>query len=473
MSFHHKTIDLHGLALVEDEPIHHLTLRNLDNFSQADIDPSSSFPHLDPALKQFTNTVYALIKHHVFQSTRGFKSLLISGDWGTGKTSVLGELATKLGKAEEGNNRFPTKTIFFEAWKYEQEANLMFALLWKLVSSAENYQEVLKSISTDSRSAVGEMFDYTISVGSQWSMKAGLKGLIEDRKAIQNYRRTKGTSEFLPDYISTDKFLMGFENLLKKLYPERKLVILIDDLDRCSPESAMNLLDNMRQLINGVSDQNCCFVVAMDKITLQQAIRHKFAELSSYDSNRYLEKLFPITLQLPAVQLSTQAFCQVQQAPLHSSPNDIDEIFQASFFQNARLFKRCMNQLWTFCLAKGTSSQHSPVDDRGRLVKGSDVSLTLVEWLAAINRWPELRRIIHKDDSYWDRIQTMFEGRTEHQGEVLRVNDAEIDAFLAQPGIKHFLMQSTVFGSIFSETNLYRRVQAYAAVERELCSVGI
>lgn len=485
MSQHSNTIDLHGLALVEDEPIHSDTLREInESASTANVENTettatntanshSQSPSLDPALFNVAQTVYRLLKHHVFAGNRGFKSVLISGDWGTGKTSVLGSLARQLSQAEQGKNSFPTKTIFFEAWKYEKEENLMFALLWKLFTSSENYAKARHKANSGVRSKIQQMFDYSLSVGSQASLKVGIKTMLDDRAALQKYRREQQSTPFLPDYVPTDKFLKGFADLLVELYPNRKVVILIDDLDRCSPESAMKLLDNMRQLIQGVSDQNCCFVVAMDKVTLQQAIRHKFSELSSYDSNRYLEKLFPLMLQLPAIQLSAQQFCQVPQAPLRETPQVIDAIFQAPYFQNARLFKRCMNQLWTYQLAQGSVSNASPLDKRGRLVAGSTISLVLVEWLAAINRWPELRQIIHKDDSYWDRIQGMFERRSESKTDEPTVDDAEINAFLVQPGIKSFLIQSHVFGSIFSETNLYRRVQAYAAAERDLRAVGI
>lgn len=464
MPSHNKTIDIQGLGLTKDEPVHIDTLRRITALDASEQEDSNDSLHDE--LTKFSDTVSTLIKHHVFDSTRGFKSILISGDWGTGKTSVLGNLASKVIRAESGANHYPTKTIFFEAWKYENEQNLMFALLWLLVDSSEKGEEVKQEYNTDANSDIREVFDYLLAICSQKALNMSFKGMIEERNAMKAHRREKATTEFLPDYISTDRFLKGFESLLEKLYPEKKLVVLIDDLDRCSPESAMNLLDSIRQLINGVSDQNCCFVVAMDKVTLQQAIRHKFSELSSYDSNRYLEKLFPISLQLPAIQLSFDQFCKKGRAPNREAADAIDAIFQSPHFENARLFKRCMNQLWTYRLAQSTQAQRPKAD--GFLTENANVSLVLVEWLAAINRWPLLRQLISKGDSYWDSIQTTLEGRSD-----ANLDDAETIAFLAQPGVKTFLIQSTVFGSIFSETNLYRRVQAYEAAERELRYVGL
>lgn len=464
MPSHNKTIDIQGLGLTKDEPVHIDTLRRITALDASEQEDSNDSLHDE--LTKFSDTVSTLIKHHVFDSTRGFKSILISGDWGTGKTSVLGNLASKVIRAESGANHYPTKTIFFEAWKYESEENLLLALIWVIVMSSERSGDLASS---KANSLFQKVYDFALVIGTKISTGSRYKNLIEDYKALHQDRLEAETVKNMPEYVKTDKFLDVFAELLKELYEDNKLIILIDDLDRCSPESAMSLLDNIRHLINGLSSQNCCFIVAMDKITLQQAIRHKFSDLSSYDSNRYLEKLFPISLQLPAIQLSFDQFCKKGRAPNREAADAIDAIFQSPHFENARLFKRCMNQLWTYRLAQSTQAQ--PPENDGFLTENANVSLVLVEWLAAINRWPVLRQLITKDDNYWNSIQEFLEGNS---GNVhLNSFDKETNSFLAQPGVETFLTKSTIFEVFFSETSLSKRMCSYEVSERELRKYGL
>jgi hypothetical protein len=80
-------------------------------------------------------------------------------------------------------------------------------------------------------------------------------------------------------------------------------MIFIDDLDRCSPEAAVSLIEGIRLLVTnqagGREDLPCRFVMAMDRQILVRAIQHKFAGIGGYDGNRYLEKVFPLAFAVP------------------------------------------------------------------------------------------------------------------------------------------------------------------------------
>ena len=80
---------------------------------------------LSPELTDFSKNLTSHIKHQTMQlNSLGFNCTLLSGDWGSGKTSIMKQVQKEL-EQDDG----PIKTLMFEAWRYEAEENLLFSLL--------------------------------------------------------------------------------------------------------------------------------------------------------------------------------------------------------------------------------------------------------------------------------------------------------------------------------------------------------
>jgi len=86
-----------------------------------------------------------------------------------------------------------------------------------------------------------------------------------------------------------------FSRLVTEAFDGAAPVILIDDLDRCSPDGAVALLDGIRLLVTGGPELRCNFVVALDRGVIAARSVAKFQGISGYDGNRYLEKIFPVS----------------------------------------------------------------------------------------------------------------------------------------------------------------------------------
>ncbi len=86
-------------------------------------------------------------------------------------------------------------------------------------------------------------------------------------------------------------------------------IVFIDDLDRCTPEGTVQLLDAVRMLMTTgeLNPLKLRFVVALDQTIAVRAISTKFAGIRDYDGNRYLEKLFPIGFHIPPPTVNDSA----------------------------------------------------------------------------------------------------------------------------------------------------------------------
>ena len=83
---------------------------------------------------------------------------------------------------------------------------------------------------------------------------------------------------------------------LESLLAERgnRLVIFIDELDRCNPAFAIKLLERIKHYF---SNSRITFVFSVNVVELQHAIRNHYG--SEFDASRYLDRFFDLRIDLP------------------------------------------------------------------------------------------------------------------------------------------------------------------------------
>ena len=107
-------------------------------------------------------------------------------------------------------------------------------------------------------------------------------------------------AKHLPEEIQ--EFRKAFDDLLQEAGVDQ-LIVLIDDLDRCLPETAIETLEAVRLF---VFTKRTAFVVAADEAMIEYAVRKHFPELPDTTGPRdyarnYLEKLIQVPFRIPAL----------------------------------------------------------------------------------------------------------------------------------------------------------------------------
>lgn len=258
-------------------------------------------------------------------------SIGISGSWGSGKSSLV----KMIGKSLNEGNQVEQKYLFleFNAWLYQGFDDAKMALLQSvsdLLLAEANSQKTLtdKAIELVKRVrwfkvlklgvpvASGAILGGTIGgpVGAAIGAFGGLfKGgdlptQEELTKAQESYKRLepelKGIlkeeeTASLPKEIASLR--KAFEEILEGL--NVKLVVLVDDLDRCMPDTAISTLEAMRLLL---FLPRTSFIIAADEKMIRSAVRSHFSNIQIDDElvTSYFDKLIQVPLRVPRIGIS-------------------------------------------------------------------------------------------------------------------------------------------------------------------------
>jgi hypothetical protein len=213
-------------------------------------------------------------------------TLGIFGAWGSGKTSLMRMLQAKVDKAAA-----KAKTLWFNAWKYEgrEEAQsaLIHAVLAKLAEDKTLWQEARDTFERLKKGA--SVLKLAKFIGkSVISMTPKLDEFIDCFKE---------ESEKIAETM--EGFDKDFESLLVKAKIDR-IVVFIDDLDRCSSAKVIETFETIKLFLNTPA---CTFVIGADAAKIQHAVGEVYKVTDTQRQKDFLEKIVQIPFTIPEQDL--------------------------------------------------------------------------------------------------------------------------------------------------------------------------
>jgi Cdc6-like AAA superfamily ATPase len=132
-----------------------------------------------------------------------------------------------------------------------------------------------------------------------------------------------------------------FDGMVKALVGQRgKLVIFIDDLDRCSPDKIPEILEAIKLF---TTSKNCMYVLGVNHHIVSRAILDKY-HFSEREAAEYLEKIVQIPFQLPPLERRRiAALVRHDYTDILEACPDAPEIFSVGLEPNPRKVKRELN----------------------------------------------------------------------------------------------------------------------------------
>ena len=221
------------------------------------------------------------------------RALGIYGGWGTGKTSLLNLMKQK--NLSLQNPPVKVHVEIIDAWEYEASDGLLVPVIVSLkkmmgdIAPSETLSPVIKRIFLASGFVIADTLlkRYT-DVGLN-QMRDAVKDVVSHESDI-DYDMVLKKWVNQSDDVSKTKW--AFAQLVKLAAQNSrcdKIAICIDNLDRCSPENVVRLLESVKVFFN-VSD--CVWVFAVDSEVIASYIDHKYAG-TKMDGNSYLDKIIP------------------------------------------------------------------------------------------------------------------------------------------------------------------------------------
>jgi|SRR5690554_213728 len=220
--------------------------------------------------------------------------LAIDNKWGTGKTTFVNMWRNKLKKKED------FKTLYFNAWENDFENNPFVAITAELKEllgeeDSKTFKAVLEKGSMIAKSALP-------SILKNLAKKHGGEELAEAlEKTSEGILASFGDD--IQDYIERKKNIKDFhtqlENYIAENSNEQPIVFIIDELDRCRPDYAVAVLENIKHLF---SVKGIVFVLSIDKEQLGHAVCGVYGS-EKMDSNEYLRRFIDVEYSLPVPEL--------------------------------------------------------------------------------------------------------------------------------------------------------------------------
>ncbi len=274
----------------------------------------------DEALFNFDEFAITLARLAADKRTPTPLTIGVSGPWGSGKTTLLRRIKRLLDETavlydpaqpavmqvcsshENPQETFrPCRTVWFNAWKYNDEDALLVALI----------RRILQEMAADDwfSKAAAKVFDPTYPRRDVVNTVLGWFSLKLSGDGLQLGTGTPQETPLAQKTAVLDLFDEAFDRLLaawvhrdplaKRIAPENGLlVVFIDDLDRCLPPKMIQVLEAVKLFLD---KEGCVFYLGADAEVLRQAVERQYTQagVQAQEARDYLEKIIQLRFTLP------------------------------------------------------------------------------------------------------------------------------------------------------------------------------
>ena len=228
--------------------------------------------------------------------------LSLNGAWGSGKTFILQMIEEQLSKKQE------YVIIKYDAWENTFYDDPLIAMLYCILDTLENLvsEDVLETISAGQKKKksiemakkIGEAIMETAAENNK-VVKFSKDAIDKVKSIIKSYKETSlATNAQTEDYKSYSTFLKQTIKQLNEISSQEvyegkqtKLIVFVDEIDRCLPDEQLKILERMHHLFDV---KNCAVIVAMNQDCITKTV-HAVYGIDGYE---YLRKFFDFTFKI-------------------------------------------------------------------------------------------------------------------------------------------------------------------------------
>lgn len=216
-------------------------------------------------------------------------TICLNGEWGSGKTFFLTRFARDYNKREPNG-----RAIYFNAWQDDFLDDPLLAIICQLKSVVKD-----KTVTALYNAVKKAALPYLANVGLKVGKQVAKQFLSLDIDALTTENLKSDEELIYEQYHSMDASRRVLREKLKEFAAETKektgkpLLFIIDELDRCRPTFAIELLERIKHLF---CVPNLVFVVGADIRQLGKSIKAVYGDISARD---YLHRFFEVEVKLP------------------------------------------------------------------------------------------------------------------------------------------------------------------------------
>jgi formylglycine-generating enzyme required for sulfatase activity/ABC-type dipeptide/oligopeptide/nickel transport system ATPase subunit len=357
-------------------------------------------------------------------------TLGVFGPWGSGKTSLL----RMLEKEVAGLGEDSVRAVWFTAWKYTRHEALWRAFILRVLDGlfqepgklSEEQEKVLRRMEESVYRPVDWQELGKLTIDWWRVLKEGGKGAAEiaasflpgaelfkkilktwggDQKADDEFEKVASAigrevqAHHRAQLQSMEQFEDAFRDALKQVLGENgRLIVFVDDLDRCLPEKAVEILEAIKLFLDVAGT---VFVIGMDPEVVERGIEAHYGSFLAGDKSGakenpvkgslYLQKIIQIPFHLPPLAMDEVG--RYIEALEKMMPEDVRmdemtrEVFAHGLTPNPRQAKRVMN---IYSLLRQIAEEREKREGAGGLLPGSVAWPLLAKTVLIQTQWPRL-----------------------------------------------------------------------------------
>lgn len=291
----------------------------------------------------------------------------IFGGWGRGKTSLMRMVQYELEKTE--GTDFVVRPVWFNAWLYSREQALWRALISRVLEKVHGFQTLDSKAQESLQRLEARLYPPTIPSHGYLTLPSdalsgfgdgslptltGLELLRRQAARNDNQDTIEKLQELITDVeesqaltrrdqiTALDGFRRQFEDISRTyIEPHGRLVVFVDDLDRCLPDKAVEVLEAIKLFLDV---PGFIFVLGVSHAVIETGIRVRYQDYQvQIDGALYLEKIIQLPFNLPPIQTCVlQAY--INKITAGNLPNALCEtVFSVGMEPNPRRIKRTLN----------------------------------------------------------------------------------------------------------------------------------
>ena len=247
----------------------------------------------DPAVDPFKNDLLdrkekAEVLTSLVSNIDGPCVMAVDAAWGAGKTTFLKMWAQYL-----RNKGFPV--VEFNAWETDASGEPFVALTSEITEQLKGTADSsrLDQVSTQAKELIRKLAPGLIRFGTSFVPIVGGEmghtfGAYAEEVLTSHQEAKQSTKQFSDS-------LQELANALWEAKNQKPIIILIDELDRCRPSYAIELLETAKHIF-GVD--HVVFVLAVNRAELAHSVKALYG--GEFDAEGYLRRFFDVDFRLPA-----------------------------------------------------------------------------------------------------------------------------------------------------------------------------
>lgn len=232
--------------------------------------------------------------------TPGPFTIGVFAEWGQGKSSILRLAQSRIDRA----NQADVVTVWFNAWRHEQEDHPVVPLIGTILDAID-----LSDTSPGQAKAWKRLGHALRAVAYGLSLKLNLGAVdiaLSGKDAVtreEQLRAQPGGNVaehglYLDAYRTLEEVARGSGSS----NPPGRVIVFVDDLDRCLPDNGLRLLEGLKHVF---AQPGFVFVLGVDRGVLEGYLAKRYKEdfgMADYGTRSalYLDKIVQLPLPLPS-----------------------------------------------------------------------------------------------------------------------------------------------------------------------------